>query len=163
MKATILSLVALLALPGCASLHLRSSDSTGTKIAKGVARVPVAVLTFGMSEAWHQRERAMESWLGHHESELLMSWGAPHSVLEDGRGGRILVYTENRTYVQPGQATTTSTANAYGYAYGNQAYVHGQGQSYTTYTPAQVHQWQVYRQFRVGSSGRIIEYSWRGL
>jgi hypothetical protein len=120
----ILVLVALLALPGCASLHMQPRDSAGTKVAKGFARVPVAILTFGLSEAWHQRERTMKSWLGHHKSDLVMAWGPPHAVLEDGRGGRILVYTENRMYVSPGHATTTSSANAYGQVYGNQVYVH---------------------------------------
>lgn len=162
MRSSTLALVALL-FPGCASLHMQATDSTGTKVAKGFARVPVAVLTFGMSEAWHQRERTMESWLGSHESDLMMSWGPPHAVLEDGLGGRILVYTENRMYVSPGHATTTSSGTAYGQVYGNQVYVQGQGQSHTTYTPAQVHQWQVYRQFRVNSSGQIVQYSWRGL
>jgi hypothetical protein len=163
MKTSILAIVVFLSLTGCASLHLQPTDSTGTKIAKGFARVPVAILTFGLSEAWHQRERTMKSWLGHHESDLFMSWGPPHAVLEDGSGGRILVYAENRMYVSPGHATTTSSGTAYGQVYGNQVYVQGQGQSHTTYTPAQVHQWQVYRQFRVNSSGQIVQYSWRGL
>ena len=50
-RTSVLVLAALLVLSGCASLHMRSTDSPGIKITKGVARVPVAVLTFGMSEA----------------------------------------------------------------------------------------------------------------
>lgn len=163
MRVDVLAIVLLLMLPGCASLHLRPSDSTGTKVVKGLLRVPVAVLTLGRSEVWHSRERAMESWLGHHESELILSWGAPISMLEDGRGGRILFYTEDRMSISPGKATTSSTGSAYAQAFGSQVYVHAQQQSQTTYTPSQVHQWQVYRQFRVNSSGQIVQYSWRGL
>jgi hypothetical protein len=66
-------------------------------------------------------------------------------------------------HVSNGEATTTSSGNAYGQVYGNQVYVNSQVQSYTTYTPAQVQQWKVYRQFRVNSAGQIIKYSWRGL
>lgn len=161
-KTTTLALAALVIFPGCASLHIRSSDSTGKKIAKGFARVPVAILTFGMSEVWHQQERIMESWLGYHVSDLIMAWGPPHDIVYDGRGGRILVYIENRMYVSPGYVTTTSSETAYGRVYGNQFYVQGQGESYTIYTPAQVHQWQVYRRFRVNSNGEIVQYSWDG-
>lgn len=163
MRSPVFVLLVLLGTSGCASLHMEPSDSIATRIAKGIARVPVAFLTFGMSEAWHQRERTMRSWLGHHESELYMSWGPPHTVLQDGSGGRILVYTENRMDVTPGHATTTSSMTAYGQIYGDQVYIYGQGQGYTTYTPAEVHQWQVYRQFRVDSTGKIVQYSWRGL
>ena len=74
--ATALALATIFSLSGCASLHIQQTDSTCTKITKCVARVPVAIVTFGMSEVWHHRERAMESWLGHHESELAMSWGS---------------------------------------------------------------------------------------
>ena len=84
-------------------------------------------------------------------------------MLDDGRGGRILVYTETRMQVTPGYASTTSGGSAYGQVYGNQVYLHGEAESHTTYTPAQLRQWQVYRQFRVNAEGQIVEYSWRGL
>lgn len=148
---------------GCTSLHFRDSDSAGVKFAKGIARVPVAVLTFGLSEAWHARERTMESWLGRHVRDLLMSWGPPSAVYDDGSGGKIIVYTENRMYVSPGYVTTTTTGSATGYAYDNIANVYGRAQSFTTYVPGQIQQWQVFRQFRVNSQGVITAYSWRGL
>jgi len=34
----------------------------------------------------------MDSWMGHHKSELLMSWGPPTKVDSDGKGGEILSY-----------------------------------------------------------------------
>ncbi len=148
---------------GCAPLHIYSTDSTGTKIAKGVARIPVAVFTGFLSEIWHMNESAMESWVGSHESKLFMSWGAPAAILDDGSGGHILVYTENRTHVKEGKAITTSSGTAQGQISGNQVYINSQTQSYTTYTPAQVTHYKVYRQFRVDSTGIITGYSWRGL
>lgn len=153
----------LLSTAGCASLHINGSDSTGTKLAKGVARVPVAVLTLGRSEMYHQRERVMRSWLGHAEGDLLMAWGAPAAVLDAGGGDRILVYTEGRMQVTPGRAVTTSRATASGQAYGSTVYGQAQGQSRTVYTPALVQQWTVFRQFRLNPQGRIVAYSWRGL
>src|SRR3990167_2180568 len=121
---------------GCASLHIEPADSAGVKIAKGVMRIPVGVLTLGRSEMYHQRERVMRSWIGHHEADLLMSWGPPVAVLDVGSGERILVYTENRTQVTPGRAVTTSSATASGQVYGSGVYGQAQGKSQTTYTPA---------------------------
>ena len=77
---------------GCSSLHIREDDSTGFAVAKGVARVPIAIVTFGMSELWHKNERSMESWLGHHKSELVAAWGAPNLTTSTGNGGEALTY-----------------------------------------------------------------------
>lgn len=150
-------------LSGCASLRLRDEDSVGLKIAKGTLRVPLAVLTLGMSEASYAVSRKMESWIGRPRAELLMAWGPPSQIYPDGVGGEIVVYAENRTYVSPGHATTTTTGSATAYSYGNTAQAYGSAQSNTTYTPPQVHQWTAYRMFRLGSDGRIISYSWKGL
>ena len=163
-----LALVVICALvTGCASLHLSPEDSTGVKVTKGLLRIPVALLTVGLSEAWHARERAMQSWLGHHESELLMAWGGPSQVIPMGPQGKILVYTERRVYVSPGYATTTTTGSAQGYAYGSGSYAYGQAygqaQSQTTYVPPTVQQWEVYRRFQVDPTGRIVSYAWKGL
>ena len=150
-------------LVGCASLHIRERDSTGLKVTKGILRIPVAAVTFGFSEIWHSRERMMSSWMGHPESALLLAWGSPQSSISDGEGGRILTYTERRVRVTPGQATTTTTASATAYGYGNYATAYGQGKSHTTYAPARVNEWQVFRRFRLDRSGTIIAYSWNGL
>jgi hypothetical protein len=163
MKIAILAVVALMFLPGCACLHLRPGDSTVTQIAKIAARVPVAVLTLGISELWHQQERIMSSWLGHTESELVAFWGPPGAVINGAFGRRALVYTENRMYTSPGYATSTSTGSGYGQVYGNAIYVQGQAQSFTTYTPPQTYQWRVWRAFVVDSTGGVINYAWSGL
>lgn len=153
----------LLATSGCASLHIRPSDSVGVAVAKGVARVPVGVITLGISELWHSRERAVSSWVGHRESELLLAWGRPNESFGDGRGGRILVYTELRTFVSPGVSTTRGSGTGHAYASGNQIYARTQWNSTTTYVPPTIHHQQVYRQFLVDSSGVVVGYSWRGL
>src|SRR6266849_38882 len=56
--------------------------------------------------------KIMDSWQGHHYSELIMSWGPPQAVYDDGAGGRILVYTQQRQWTTPGHTTTTTTAQA---------------------------------------------------
>lgn len=42
----------------------------------------------------------MDSWLGHHQSELIASWGPPQRTSFDGKGGTILIYEQ---YVDLGQ------------------------------------------------------------
>jgi hypothetical protein len=156
-------LAACLITTACASLHIEPTDSTPTKITKAVLRVPVAVITLGMSEGYHSTERTMRSWLGHRESELLMAWGPPVAVLDAGDGSTILVYTQERQYVTPGQATTTTTGSTQARPVGRDVYVNGRSTSQTTYTPAQVQTWTVRRQFRVNKDGVIDQYSWQGL
>jgi hypothetical protein len=34
----------------------------------------------------------VKSWIGHHQSEVIRSWGVPTRVFPDGRGGAILMY-----------------------------------------------------------------------
>jgi hypothetical protein len=61
----------------------------------------------------------MESWRGHHQSELIASWGPPQSTASDGAGGTILIYSG---YVNQGQfggyqRTRMFYVNDYGYIY----------------------------------------------
>ena len=102
----------------------------------------------------------MESWSGHHYSELMASWGPPQQVFDDGNGGRVLVWTANRSFqVAPATNTTMTTGQAL--LYGNQIF--GSSQSYTTYQPAQAVTWTAYRMFWVNSSGHVYTWAWRGL
>jgi hypothetical protein len=157
-----LVLVVALTLPACAALHMRADDSTGTMLLKGVARVPVAVVTLGVSEVWHARERTMEAWVGHSASELLMAWGAPEQRVNDGSGTEIWMYSETRSSVTPGTATTTTTGSAYAVGYGDTAYAQGSATAHTTYTPATVQNWRVFRRFQL-SNGVVVAYAWQGL
>lgn len=103
--------------------------------------------------------KVMSSWTGSHYSSLIMSWGPPQAVYDDGQGGRILVYTAARQFTTPGQATTTTTAQAR--VYDNMIW--GQAQSFTQWTPAQTSGYTAWRMFRVGRDGRIYAWSWHGV
>jgi hypothetical protein len=39
-----------------------------------------------------KNKATMDSWLGHHKSELIQSWGPPSRYEDDGKGGQILIY-----------------------------------------------------------------------
>ena len=54
----------------------------------------------------------MRSWEGAHYSDLIMRWGPPQGVYDDGQGGRILVYTTSPSWTTPGQATTNTSFRA---------------------------------------------------
>lgn len=44
-----------------------------------------------------EQKKVMDSWMGHHKSELIQSWGPPHRYESDGKGGEILVYEKSVT------------------------------------------------------------------
>jgi maltose-binding protein MalE len=101
----------------------------------------------------------MQSWVGTHYSQLIMQWGPPQGVYDDGQGGRIFVYTQARQFTTPGSATTMTTAQAT--AYGNQIW--GQAQSVTQFTPPQSSGYTAWRMFRANRDGTIYSWSWKGL
>jgi hypothetical protein len=101
----------------------------------------------------------MNSWMGHNYSELIMSWGPPQRVYDDGQGGRILIYTSIREWTTPGNSTTETT----GQATINDKTISGQAHSVTTYTPPETWAYTAYRMFAINKNGRIYKYSWRGL
>jgi hypothetical protein len=100
---------------------------------------------------------SMASWVDHHFTDLLASWGPPQQVMDDGNGGRVFVYTKTRSYTAPSTATTT--ANATVNPYNNTIW----GTATTTYNPGQTYSWTSYRMFFIGSNGRIYRWAWRGL
>jgi hypothetical protein len=83
----------------------------------------------------------MESWMGHQESELILSWGPPQQRVSDGADGTVLIYS---SYVQtgsrPGEIIPTYSGGA-------------------TYTAPQTYGYQRTRMFYVHADGTI--YSWR--
>ena len=100
----------------------------------------------------------MSSWVGHHYSELFVSWGPPQYVFDDGAGGRVLVWAATRTYIVPGKSTTYTTGSAT--VWDN--YIWGSATSHTTYTPAQTYSWTAYRAFWIRRHGKIYRWAWRG-
>ena len=127
-----------------------------TRIRRMVALVGLSALLFpGCAHV----NSVMQSWEGHHYSNLMARWGPPQQVFDDGMGGRILVYTTNRSWVVPGTATTRTTFNATGY----DNYIWGSATSRTIFTPAQVQGYTAYRMFWIDRSGHIYRWAWRGL
>ncbi len=102
--------------------------------------------------------KVMKSWEGHHYGELIASWGPPQQVFDDGYGGRILVYTQQRQWTTPGTATTYTTGSAT--VWDN--YIWGSATSRTTYYPPQTHGYTAYRMFWINSNGYIYRWAWRG-
>ncbi len=128
---------------------------------KRVAAVTITVgILLGLSGCASGRiSKAMNSWMGHHYSELIGSWGPPQQVFDDGNGGRILIWTQIRSYTVPGQSMTQS----YGQATLYDDYIWGSATSRTTYTPPQTYGWAAYRMFYINDKGYVYNWSWRGL
>lgn len=103
--------------------------------------------------------RVMASWVGHHYSALLMTWGPPQGVYEDGAGGRLLVWLADRSITTPGQAVTRASAQATLY----DGYIWGQAQSVTEFRPPSTYGYTAWRMFRIDSEGIVRSWSWRGL
>ena len=101
----------------------------------------------------------MSSWEGSHYSDLIASWGPPQSVFEDGSGGRILVYTQVRSWTAPGSSVTRTTGTAT--VYDN--YIWGSSTSRTTYIPPATYAYSAYRMFWINSNGFIYRWAWKGL
>lgn len=104
-------------------------------------------------------DKTMASWMGHHQSELIASWGPPHQTMDDGQGGKIFIYTATRSYTSPGTATTTVS----GTAIGSGNVVRGTATGYTTYNPPTTTSYNAYRMFWIDPGGRVYRWSWRGL
>ena len=124
-----------------------------------IVRVLIVLTVFVSVTGCVTINKNMASWVGHHYSELVMSWGPPQQVYDDGQGGRILVYTANRQFTSPGQSVTTTTGQAT--IYDNMIW--GQARSITTYQPPQTSGYTAYRNFRIDNRGYIYSWSWRGL
>lgn len=76
-------------------------------------------------------QKIMDSWMNETKHSLIMSWGPPARTADDGAGGEVLIYAEQRA------------TNGY---YMLQTWIPGRS-------------WYDYRMFYVNASGII--YSWR--
>lgn len=117
------------------------------------------IVAFLLSGCASKINEKMESWMGHHKNDLIASWGPPQDIMDDGQGGEIFIYSNERTYTTPG----TSTTNTYGSAsaFGNTAY--GSATSTTHHTPAQTSGYTAQRMFWIDGRGIIYRWSWKGL
>ena len=88
---------------------------------------------------------ALDSWKGHHQSELIALWGPPTKTYPDGKGGIILIYEYYRDLGQtPGRAYTD--------AWGNVKYTYPKNRGYTAN-----------RMFYINENGVIYSYRWQGI
>ena len=86
----------------------------------------------------------MQSWVGHHKSSLIQSWGPPSSISDDGKGGEIYIYNFNRNL----NTTHTTTYNQYN----NSLNTTSRNNSYTAN-----------RMFFINKDGNIYNWRWKGL
>jgi hypothetical protein len=100
----------------------------------------------------------MKSWMNKHYSDLIMSWGSPNEVYDDGLDGRIFIYTSNRQWTEPGTCTTTTTGTATIYGY----MIWAQAESVSTFTPPQTRGLTAWRMFRINRNGILYAWSWKG-
>jgi hypothetical protein len=111
--------------------------------------------------------KIMSSWEGADVNYLIARWGPPTQIMSDGHGGRIFIYTYDRSYTSAGTSTTTTTGSASGTATtigdNTSINVNGQSNSTTVYHPGQTVQWKVYRMFWIGPRDHVYRWAWRGL
>ena len=135
--AAAVSVLALLS--GCAALRIDDADPPAVKVGKGVARVPLAVTTLGMTELVYARDRAMARWIGKPADRLVSTLGPPDRVVKDDAGGYTLMYSRDRVVVNPGHLMGVMAV------------------------PPQKTEWTASRTFRVSADGIITQSSWSGL
>ena len=87
----------------------------------------------------------MNTWVGHHQSELIQAWGPPSQTTSDGNGGSVLIYGG---YVDLGQTP-------------GQVYTDGLGN--VRYTNPQQNGYSRTRMFYVDANGYIYSWRWKGL
>jgi len=122
-------------------------------------RLVVGALAVVALGACASTTKVMESWQGHNANELLASWGPPQQVFSDGRGGRVFVYTSQRSWTTQGSSRTHTNIQLYDYG----DYISGTATSYTTYTPSKTYGYTASRTFWINKHGVIYNWAWKGL
>lgn len=97
----------------------------------------------------------MSAWQGRSADELVAEWGPPQQVMQaaENPADKILIYTLERTWTDPGYVSTTRTPYAYRGI---------QDASVTTYMPPAQSGYTAYRMFWVHPDGRIYNWAWKG-
>jgi len=111
---------------------------------------------------------AMQSWVGHHESEVIRSWGPPTQTADDGAGGKILIYDYQQSYTTPGTAVATTQTRPSGScaSIGGVTQPCNLGSTSTTRTVITPPKTQTYgrsRMFYVNAQGYVYSWRWQGL
>jgi len=105
--------------------------------------VPLAlVLSLGCASL--TPSKAMQSWVGSQQSQLILSWGPPTRSTSDGAGGTILIYEYDRNTGQiPGRAVRNLDGSI-------------------SYTAPQATGYVATRMFWVDAKGVIYYWRWQG-
>ena len=90
-----------------------------------------------------QISTAMQSWVGHHKSSLIQSWGPPSNITTDGKGGEVYIYYYNRNLPSNSKTTYNSFTGTYNTTTTNNSYT-------------------AQRMFFINSSGKIYSWKWKG-
>jgi len=133
------------------------------------AAMVVTVMTVGCVHPVRNTNSRMDTWLGHHESELIRAWGPPTQTADDGAGGKILIYRYEQSNATPGTAVTrtdTTPAGSCARVPGNPQPCNDVGArstSTTVITPPQTHTYVRSRMFYVNKEGYVYFWRWQGL
>jgi hypothetical protein len=105
--------------------------------------IPLAfVLSIGCASL--SPSKTMQSWVGSHQSQLILSWGPPTRSTSDGAGGTILIYEYDRNTGQiPGRAVQNLDGSI-------------------SYTAPQATGYVATRMFWVDPRGVIYNWRWKG-
>lgn len=113
----------------------------------------------------------MQSWIGHHESELIRAWGPASATSPDGAGGHILIYYFDKTHTTPDtrQTTTVTTTGPYascpvvGGVVQNCQNTQARSITRTVGEAPRQSGYIAQRMFYVNSGGVIYHWRWQGL
>jgi len=108
-----------------------------------------------------QFDKMINDWEGRNINDLIAELGPPNQLLDDGQGGKILIYTSTKNIHSYGDSFTTyqGSGQTY-YTSGSTAYSTGSGTANTFTTPGHSYSRSRHQMFWVNDNGIIyrIEY-----
>lgn len=116
--------------------------------------IPLLALILAGCVTAEQVDARMGKCIGFTLSELIVEWGPPAQVLDDGEGGKIVVFDRSSNTTMLGSSYTTGSS----YGYGTRTY-----DATTFHNPPQTINIRRSRVFFLNAEGRVIRYSWKGL
>jgi len=79
---------------------------------KNLLLFPFIILLFSSCYSSRKTTESMNLWLGEKKHKLIMRYGPPDKISEDGAGGEILVYITNYAAPFPANNTVNTISNA---------------------------------------------------
>lgn len=112
---------------------------------KAIILIAAAISLYFSSVSCVSTKKTMNSWVGHTESEVIIAWGPPNQVTNDGNGGKILIYSSQVT-------TYTAPGTVYNNGYGG-----------VNYTNPQTYGYSRVRMFYINAEGKVYYWKAQGL